>query len=162
MARRVGLTSSQPLPSVPTLFSPFERGTTTPGLQTTKKGFNNIIQRVTAEAEKDRELQEVSRMNALLDSRGKFPISGSSSAAARKNTKSRKGKKNKTSPKATNKKTPSTKRKSKSKNKFDLSNFVKKQSRGHKGLCLRKNTTVLSLLRKIPGLNRPLHTIVNV
>lgn len=65
MARRAPLLSSQPLPT--TLFSKFDAGAPTLGLQATQQAFNKIIRYVKAQARHDPELQEAARLNALLD-----------------------------------------------------------------------------------------------
>lgn len=145
-----------PLPKN-TLFSKFGGTTTapTPGLQTTQQAFDKIIRDVAAQAQQDPELQEAARMNALFDAqKSSRPRKGHSStlpasgaAAAKKMPKSQK----KTA--KSSQKTSMT---------WNTKTFAKKKQKGPQGLCLRKKTTVISLVKRISALKQPLYKIVTL
>lgn len=154
------LLSVQPFPTTTknTLFSKFSGTTTAPGLQTTQQAFDKIIRDVAAQAQQDPELQEATHMNALFDAKkssrprkshsSTFPASGS--AAAKRKPKSQK---------------KTVKLSQKTSMTWNTKTFAKKKQQGPhgpQGLRLRKNTTVISLLKRISALKQLLYKIVTL
>lgn len=156
------LLSVKPFPATTknTLFSKFSGTTTapTPGLQTTQQAFDKIIRDVAAQAQQDPELQEATHMNALFDAKKSsrprkshsftFPASGS--AAAKRKPKSQK---------------KTVKLSQKTSMTWNTKTFAKKKQQGPhgpQGLRLRKNTTVISLLKRISALKQLLYKIVTL
>lgn len=159
MARRVSLLSSQPLPTITknTFFSKFCGTTTapTPGLQTTQQAFDKIIRDVAAQAQQDPELQEAKHMNALFDAQKSSrprkshsstrPASGAAAAKKKPNSQKKTAK--------PSQKTSVT---------WNTKTFAKQKQQRPQGLCLRKNTTVISLLKRIYAMKQPLYMIVTL
>lgn len=142
-----------------TLFSKFSGTTTapTPGLQTTQQAFDKIIRDV-AQAQQDPELQEAIHMNALFDAKKSSrprkshssTCPASWSAAAMRKPKSQK---------------KTVKLSQKTSMTWNTKTFAKKKQQGPhgpQGLRLRKNTTVISLLKHISALKQLLYKIVTL
>lgn len=152
------LLSVQPFPTTTkkTLFSKFSGTTTapTPGLQTTQQAFDKIIRDVAAQAQQDPELQEATHMNALFDakkivaSKKKPQFYVSCLRVLRRQEDAQE---------------PEEDGEAVSKDIYDLE-YKKNQQGPHgpQGLRLRKNTTVISLLKRISALKQLLYKIVTL